>query len=101
MKSGMSTMAPDPILVMYFLSPSHQSEYLYAHPPCCCYTVAWYTFSCSNEYMKQRQILVYIVFCALHIISKGSLWVCLYVPLLFQGNGSVNTFHSDEELLEA
>jgi hypothetical protein len=41
---------------------------------------------------NNRRIVGCVVFCAVHVVSKESLCVCLCIPLSLLGNGSVNTF---------
>jgi hypothetical protein len=68
--------------------------------PCCLYvhptTVAKQRLckhvSAVMNTRTNGRIVGRVVFCAVYALSKGSLWVCLPIPLLFLGYGSVNTF---------
>jgi hypothetical protein len=41
---------------------------------------------------NNRRIVGGVVFCAVHVVSKEGLWMCLCIPLSLLGIGSVNTF---------
>jgi hypothetical protein len=47
----------------------------------------------GNEYARKNgRIVGRIVFFAVRVVSKESLWVCVCIPLKLLGNGSVKTF---------
>jgi hypothetical protein len=46
----------------------------------------------SKTFPRQREIVGDVVFYAVHVVSKESLWVCLCILLSLLGNGSVNKF---------
>jgi hypothetical protein len=73
---GICIIAPEPISTAYFVNASHQSV-------CLC---------CGNEYTRNNRIIGRVIFCAVRVVSKESLWVRLCIPLLLLVNGWVNTF---------
>jgi hypothetical protein len=48
---------------------------------------------------NNRRIIGRVVFYAIRVVSKESLWVCLSIPLLLLGNGSVNTFSRQPKIV--
>jgi hypothetical protein len=84
MKPGMYIMASEPIWTAYFINTSHQSICLYVY-------VARLGYRCNEYTTNNRRIVGCVVFYAIHVVSKESLWVSVY-SLSLLGNGSVNTF---------
>jgi hypothetical protein len=70
----MYIMTPEPISMAYFLNPSHQIVCL---SPYRCQATDRYTCSRGNEYEKQRRIVGHVVFFAVRVSLKESLWVSL------------------------
>jgi hypothetical protein len=52
----------------------------------------------ANVTCNNRRIVGYVVFYAVLVISKESLWICLFIPLSLLGNSLVNTFLHNKEL---
>jgi hypothetical protein len=48
---------------------------------------------------NNRRIVGRVVFCAVCVITQESLWVSLCIPLSLLGNGSVNTFPRQREIV--
>jgi hypothetical protein len=90
MKLGMYIMAPEPISTAYFIDASHQSVRLYVYADG---NVSVKTLPRQRIHTHASRIIVgRVLFCAVRVVSKESLWICLCIPLSFLGNGSVNTF---------
>jgi hypothetical protein len=96
MKLGMYIVTPEPISTAYFLNPSIN---LYmCIPPIIARqwlrkffpyfgrkAAARYTSSSGKEYTQNRRIIG---------------WACLFIPLSFLGNGSVNAFPLQRGIVE-
>jgi hypothetical protein len=105
MKLGMCIMAIEPISGAYFINPSHQSVCLYVYPSCRCKATArlsvslhsvlgngWVNVPTATNTRNNSRIVGRVIFYAVRVIPKGSLWVCLCIPPSLLGNNSVNTF---------
>jgi hypothetical protein len=83
-------MAPETISTAYLINPSHQSvsvcvplSLLGNGSGTCLPSRCLATNTCTN-----RRIVGSVVFCAVLIVSKESLWVCLHIPLSLLDRGS-------------
>jgi hypothetical protein len=92
-------MAPEPISTAYFINPSHQSVCLYVHPSIVARQKLGKHVPAETYIRNNRRIVRGVVFYTVRVVSKKILWVCLRIPLLLLGNGSVNTFPGQRKIV--
>jgi hypothetical protein len=97
-KLGMYIMALKPISTAYFINPPDKSVCLYVYPLIVARQRLDKPVRAATNAPKNRRIFGRIVFCEDHVVSKESLWVCRSTPLLFLGNGLVNTFPRQQRI---
>jgi hypothetical protein len=57
------------------------------------------TCFCGNEYTLQKKNRSHVILYAVRVISKESLWVCLYILLSFLGNGLVSALRQQRRIV--
>jgi hypothetical protein len=70
MKLGIYIMAPELILTVCFINPSHQSVCLYVCPPIIARQKLGKNVTTASDTCSSRRIVGHIIFCAVHIISR-------------------------------
>jgi hypothetical protein len=82
------------------MNPSDQSVCRYVYPPPLIVARQQLPVhvSAATNIRKNRGIVGRVVFYAVRVVSKKSLWVCVCIPLSLLGNGSVNTFPRQREI---
>jgi hypothetical protein len=100
MKFGMYIMAPVAMSAVCFINPSHQSVCIsllsllgIGSVKCIPHLVRRQRLGkhvpvATNT--RNNRIVVLVILCALRVLSQGSLWICIPLPLL--GNNSLKTF---------
>jgi hypothetical protein len=70
MKLGTYVMALEPILMVYFINPSHQSVCLYVYPPIVARQQLSKNVTVAKNTRNDRRIVGCIIFHAGHFISR-------------------------------
>jgi hypothetical protein len=99
MEFGMYIMAPEPISTAYFVNPSRQFICMFI-PPFFARQRLGKHVPAAKSTRNNRSDVWCVILCAVRILSKESLWVCLCIPLPLLGNSSVNSFSGNGKLLE-
>jgi hypothetical protein len=92
-------MAPEFISMAYFINSSHRSVCLNAYPKIIARQRLGREVPATKNTRKIRKIVGGVVFYAVRVVSKMSLWVCLYILSLL-GNGLINTFSLRGRIVE-
>jgi hypothetical protein len=88
-KLRMHTMAPEPLSTAYFINPISLCACICIPPIVTRQRLSKHFPAATNTHNRR---IGRVVFCAVRVVSKESLWVCLCISLSLLGNGLVNTF---------